>query len=70
MERLRTFTDCSVFMLAIKLEVGYTIPRPLKGYEIPTWNYIAAKEQPFLWVSGPLKRSGIYFFDCVSSQDM
>ena len=26
MERLRTFTDCSVFMLAIKLEVGYTIP--------------------------------------------
>lgn len=54
MERLRPFTDCSVFMLAIKLEVGYTIPWPLKGYEIPTWNYIAAKEQPFLWVSGPL----------------
>ena len=22
---LRPFTDCSVFMLAIKLEVGYTI---------------------------------------------
>ena len=54
MERLRTFTDCSVFMLAIKLEVGYTILWPLKGYEIPTWNYIAAKERPFLWVSCPL----------------
>ena len=45
MERLRPFMDCFVFMLAITLEVGYTIP---------TWNYIAAKEQPFLWVSGPL----------------
>lgn len=25
-ERWAPFTDCSVFMLAIKLEVGYTIP--------------------------------------------
>ena len=25
-ERRAPFTDCSVFMLAIKLKVGYTIP--------------------------------------------
>ena len=43
----------------------------IKGYEIPTWNYIAAIEQPFLvGVWSRFERSGIYFFDCVNSQDM